>query len=95
MYLSSKAAGSLGEIAIWQLIESKLLIVQELDADGLEATRAYMTAYRDVPCDFADATILVLCERLDQQSVLTLDSDFYAYRVNGMPLNLIPGPLPR
>ena len=39
-----------------------------------------MEKYRDVPMDFADATVVAACERLNVQHVATLDGDFTVYR---------------
>ena len=36
--------------------------------------------YSDLPMDFADATLVVLAERLDIKNIATVDSDFYIYR---------------
>ncbi len=40
-----------------------------------------MTKYADVPMDFADATIVAACERLQIREIITLDSDFLIYRL--------------
>jgi len=36
--------------------------------------------YADVPMDFADATLMVLSEAQHISNIITIDSDFYAYR---------------
>lgn len=36
--------------------------------------------YADLPADFADASLIALCERLNTQWVATVDSDFTIYR---------------
>lgn len=36
--------------------------------------------YSDLPADFADASLIVLCERLNTRFVASVDSDFTVYR---------------
>ncbi len=37
--------------------------------------------YANLPMDFADATIVVMCERLKITEVVSVDRDFYVYRM--------------
>ena len=37
--------------------------------------------YSDVPMDFADASLVVLCERMKIRDVASIDSDFGIYRI--------------
>lgn len=53
-----------------------------------------MESYRDVPCDFGDATLLALGERVQASKIITLDGHFYAYRVLGRSIDVVPGPAP-
>jgi predicted nucleic acid-binding protein len=52
---------------------------------GAEASRleAMMGKYADVPMSLADATLIRLAERNPGAELLTFDSDFEIYRVNG------------
>ena len=55
----------------------------ELDketADALPRIAAIMRKYADLPADFADASLLAMCERRGIAAVATLDSDFAVYR---------------
>ncbi|MBL7005867.1 MAG: PIN domain-containing protein [Spirochaetia bacterium] len=36
--------------------------------------------YSDIPMDLADATLVVLAERLHIKEIITIDSDYYIYR---------------
>lgn len=40
-----------------------------------------MTKYSDLPADFADASLVALCERAGIDSIATLDKDFEVYRL--------------
>jgi predicted nucleic acid-binding protein len=51
---------------------------------SLRRCRELIHAYRDLPMDFADATLVVLAEELDTHLVLTTDRrDFGIYRIHG------------
>jgi uncharacterized protein len=52
-----------------------------------------MSKYADLPADFADASLVALCERTGIELIATLDSDFDVYRLaNGKPLiNVLSG----
>lgn len=52
---------------------------------------AYMKRFLDQPCDYADATILVLAEETGLRRVFTVDRHFRAYRLtSGEALDVIP-----
>ncbi len=38
------------------------------------------TKYSDVPMDLADASLVVLSEKLNIKKIITIDSDYYVYR---------------
>jgi len=51
---------------------------------------ALMARYESLPMDFADATLVVLAERLGTQSIFTLDRrDFAVYRVGRRAFRLL------
>jgi uncharacterized protein len=56
-----------------------LAIDQEVAAD-LPRIIEIMNKYADLPADFADASLLALCERRGIRDVATLDTDFDVYR---------------
>ena len=39
-----------------------------------------MAKYADLPADFADASLVALCERIRSTTVASVDSDFTIYR---------------
>lgn len=61
-------------------------------AASLRRVAALMDRYRNVPMDFADATLVALGEELQTERVFTLDQrGFYTYRLHGKkPFRLIP-----
>jgi predicted nucleic acid-binding protein len=36
--------------------------------------------YSDIPMDLADATLIIISERLNIKDIITIDSDYYIYR---------------
>lgn len=52
--------------------------------ESLARTIVLMEKYKDIPMDFADATLVVLAEEIGIDEVFTLDKrGFSAYRING------------
>jgi len=48
----------------------------------------YMTKYRDTPMDFADASLVILANRIKINRMLSLDTDFDVYRtISGKKFN--------
>ncbi|MDH4028583.1 MAG: PIN domain-containing protein [Nitrospirota bacterium] len=53
-------------------------------AESLSRAVVLMEKYKDIPMDFADATLVVLAEETGINEVFTLDlKGFHAYRING------------
>ena len=69
--------------------------VSDLDASELSRAAALMQRYENVPMDFADATLVVLAERLKTQRIFTLDRDFLVYRVGRKAFRCLPEPAAR
>ena len=92
-YLLAQSGGAKAQEDLWRLIRDGDVLVQEMGELGLVQIDFYMTQYQTVPCDFADATLLALCEQIGASVAFSLDGHFYTYRLdNGDYLNVIPGP---
>lgn len=64
------------------LLSSQATIHSSVSADSLVQAAALMAKYRDVPMDFADATLVLLATRLRTTAVCTLDRrGFCSYRL--------------
>ena len=61
-------------------------------AKSLQRVAVLMERYRNVPMDFADATLVVLAEELETDWVFTLDHrGFSTYRMNrNRPFHIVP-----
>ena len=62
--------------------EQALTLDTETRAD-FPRIRALLDKYADLPADFADASLIALCERLGTTTVASVDSDFTIYRSRG------------
>lgn len=56
--------------------------VFEIDADGAKRMLELLEKYRDRPMDIADASLVLLAERVGVNEILTIDrADFDVYRL--------------
>jgi predicted nucleic acid-binding protein len=60
---------------------SEALEVDDQTAGDLPRIVAIMEKYADLPADFADASLVAMCERRGIASIATLDRDFDVYRM--------------
>lgn len=92
VYILGSRAGWKGQEALLRLVSRGDLLAADLDRDGVEKCAELMRKYRSLPMDFADATLVVLAERLKTRRVFTLDSDFRIYRIGGRrAFEIVPG----
>ncbi|NSW89222.1 MAG: PIN domain-containing protein [Firmicutes bacterium] len=61
-------------------IERGALKIYPITKDHISKIIELSEKYRDMPMDFADATMIVISEIENIRDIITLDSDFYAYR---------------
>ena len=63
------------------------VFIEPIEPSDMAAIHALMSKYHDLPMDFADATLVLLADRLATREILTLDrTDFGIYRnVKGKP----------
>ena len=78
MYLLEEAPQ--GQDALLQKVEAGDLILSDLSAGDVPAIRDLMHRYRDLPMDFADASLVRIAQREGIVEVFTLDRHFRAYR---------------
>lgn len=76
--------------AMFALLENGALRIAFRVDEHASALRVLCRKYRDRPMSLADACIVRMAELYERYSILTLDSDFLAYRKHGRaPLALI------
>jgi uncharacterized protein len=65
--------------------------IVSIDA-GLAFMRERMTDYQDLPCDFADASLLYAAWRTKVREVWSIDTDFTVYRLpDRSRFKVVPG----
>lgn len=93
MYLLGQADGPRGQDALWGYVEDGLVRLHDLSPDERARMRVLMARYADTPMDMADASLIVTAETRALSRVLTVDGDFYVYRLaDGSALEVLVGP---
>jgi predicted nucleic acid-binding protein len=91
MYLLGELRGWDGQKSLWSYTEESALILHPPSETEAVRMRALMEKYRDTPMDLADASLVAVAEARGLKRILTLDSDFYIYRINHTePFEVIP-----
>jgi uncharacterized protein len=76
------------QLDFFKWIESGAIQLVDLNIPDISIVSDYMSKYRDVPMDLADAALMCIAEKLDLKDIISLDKDFYIYRKNnGKHLN--------
>jgi predicted nucleic acid-binding protein len=78
--------------ALLEMVERGALGILELGAGDLPAVRGLLKKYRDLPMDFADASLVHVAAREKLTAVFTLDRrEFSVYRLpRGRQFRIIP-----
>ena len=67
-----------------ELFTREAILLLPSSPQSLRRVATLMKKYQDVPMDYADATLVAVCEELNSNTVFTLDRrGFVVYRVNG------------
>lgn len=78
-----------GRVLDW--ISAADVAIVSIDA-GVEFMRDTMAKYGDLPCDFADASLVYAASRTRVREIWTLDRDFLVFRLpDRTRFTLIPG----
>ena len=87
MHLAGSRVGWQAQSDLWLIMRDAQVSVMPCD---IEVAEKLMRRYRDVPMDFADATLVALASEESQVRIATFDSDFVAYRRDdGTPVPLV------
>lgn len=68
------------QVGLLEWIHRGGLRLENLDAEDLARISELLVKYGDLPMDFADGTLVVVCDRLSIPYIATVDSDFDVYR---------------
>jgi uncharacterized protein len=61
---------------------NRFIVVYELSQKDCERLFTLMAQYQDRPMDLADASLVLAAEKTGERQILTLDSDFFFYRID-------------
>jgi predicted nucleic acid-binding protein len=81
MYLALKRGGWTMQKQVAQYFLDDLLTIYEIPHNDYGRLFGLMEQYRDRPMDLADATLVLTAENIQENEILTLDSDFLFYRI--------------
>ena len=89
-YLLSTTGGYLPQERLWSMRREGRLILLNITPAEAERMDALMKLYQNVPMDLADASLVAVAESRGIRRLLTMDSDFYIYRLaDGSVLELV------
>jgi predicted nucleic acid-binding protein len=57
--------------------------IQNIEKDDFGRLKELTIKYRDLPMDFADSCLVYLAEKLNLNTIATIDRDFTIYRIRG------------
>lgn len=95
--LLAARVGHAAQLDFLEWVERGGLALVEFAPGSLRRVIETVRKYRDLPFDFADATLAEACARLGVNAIVSIDRDFDIYRTkSGLPLeNLLGHAAPR
>ncbi len=83
MHLLGKRGGGWNkQYQLARLIQSPLILIYDIEPADFSRLFELMAKYQDKPMDLADASLVLVAEKTGNQQILTIDSDFFIYRIN-------------
>jgi len=68
------------QIDLFKWIRLGGLLIEEVNINEIDRIIELSEKYSDIPMDLADASLVVLSEKLKIKEIITIDSDYYIYR---------------
>ena len=79
-----------GEEGLMKMIDENFLKVEDIFISKKEFIFDVMNKYQNIPCSFADASLIAMDDNTNDSVIITTDSDFMMYRDSkGKRLNQI------
>jgi len=91
-YLTARLAGVDAELTLLGELSSGAYELASFGVDDLIRARAVVERYRDLPLGLADASLVVLADRYETDTILTLDERHFRVvrSLSGKPFRLLP-----
>ena len=71
------------QISFFEWVMREGVILHEVAQRDIARIIELTKKYKDIPMDFADATLIIAAEQRGIKKIISLDSDFYIYRLPG------------
>ncbi|MCL1833325.1 MAG: PIN domain-containing protein [Leptospirales bacterium] len=71
------------QISFFEWVMKEGVILYEIDQKDIARIIELTKKYKDIPMDFADATLMIVAEKSGIKEIISLDSDFNIYRLPG------------
>lgn len=69
------------QLSFLKWIQDGGITIVDVQKEDMSRIIELVEKYKDLPVDFADATLVSICERFEIYTIATFDSDFYVYRM--------------
>jgi predicted nucleic acid-binding protein len=69
------------QIDFLKWIERGGIKIEDIRESDIERMIELSKKYSDIPMDLADASLIIISERLNLKDIITIDSDYYIYRI--------------
>ena len=91
-YLTAQIAGVDAELALLAELSSGAYELAPFGIDDLRRAREIVERYRDLPLGLTDASLIVLADRYDIDTIATLDERHFRVvrSLSGRPLRILP-----
>jgi uncharacterized protein len=83
MWFLGKLGGVHAQNNLWNLVLAQRIGLHVSSPDEAQYRHKLMGKYHDLPMDIADASLVVVAQHLRLRKILTLDKDFFVYRLEG------------
>jgi predicted nucleic acid-binding protein len=71
------------QISFFEWVMREGVILHEIDQRDIARIIELTKKYKDIPMDFADKNLILAAEQKKKKKIISLDSDFYIYRLPG------------
>ncbi len=71
------------QIDLLEWVSCGAVEIHNIEIPDFVRIKELISKYHDLPMDFADSCLVLLAEKLDINTIATIDRDFTIYRING------------
>lgn len=71
------------QIDFLEWVQRGAVEIHNIENNDFQRLKEFTEKYRDLPMDFADSCLVYLAEKLNLNTIATIDRDFSIYRIHG------------